>query len=401
MNLLSLLWITTAGFADPSLLATPWNTLEQVGGRAQRPAFSEVLTDPSAYHFDLYLQQENRKQAVWSPYASGFVGNGGVGVKHDGQLVVIDLFQNGQPIKPWFGTEINASLASAKLARFAAQLEIPHELLLRKLTDIERRHPQMGRALIQIIQAYQWKTSSLRFLPNDFSWDGEVPHQATSFQIASREYNTIRVRTHYWKHMSAEQRVALVIHEAVTAMTFPPICRAQSLMICGWYPTRFSAGREIVRSFFSEHPEDVSALINSQLWLPETKTNCEFAPEQTTVTTARRKWTFKNPLSLSSYKRFAAAICATENFHEGVLDFTLYAQKSPLGVTRFYFREQNSIETAVRVSQIKSVLQAHFVSHHPEACTGRLTTILRAWYEINTPIGAEGSCALEVPRFEL
>ena len=401
MNLLSLLLITTAGFADPSLPTSSWNTLERIGERTHRPAFSDVLVNPSAHPFDLYLQQESRKQDVWSPYASGFVGNGGVGVEHEGQLVVIDLFQSGQPIKPWFGAETDASLASAKLARFAAQLEIPHELLLRKLTDIERRHPQMGRALIQIINAYQWKKASLRFLPNDFSWNGEVPRKVTSFQIASREYNTIRVRTLYWKRMSSEQRVALVIHEAVAAMTFPPVCRAQSLMICGWYPARFSAGREIVRSFFREQPEDVSALINSQLWWPETKTNCEFAPEQATATTADHEWTLKNPLSVSSYERFAASVCAPENFRDGVLDFILHAQKSPLGVTRFYFREQNSIETAVRVSHVKSVLRTRFVSRHPEACTGRLTSILRAWYELETPIGAEGACTLEVPRVEL
>jgi hypothetical protein len=154
-----------------------------------------------------------------SPADSGgvYIGNGGQGVKANGKIYLRDLYQAGL-LEPEFGPDTSKPLLKRLNASRLARLDLDMQLTARKLTDLAAHIPGFPSYFISAIEYYNWQFTNEE-LPQV---NAEDP-SGNYVTLALRKLNVIRVHRPSWLSLSPEHRVALVIHELVSAMTIP-IC---------------------------------------------------------------------------------------------------------------------------------------------------------------------------------
>lgn len=195
-----------------------------------------------------------------------FVGHGGDGYRRvGGSIVSRDLADQGLADAPFFGPSIDPALR----ARFAQEgfagelpsLGLDTSLFLRKLTDLNRAVPGLGGALGLALSRhrFEFSTTPLPVLPEANS----RPHRV---QIALRHRSVIRLDRQYWERMAPEQRIALLVHEGVFALSRRQ-CQAAACEQDAALTRRMTAGlfRESYPAAFVRELRDVleiDALVN-------------------------------------------------------------------------------------------------------------------------------------------
>lgn len=150
------------------------------------------------------------------------VGNGGDGFYDGHRVYVRDLWEAGayQP-DPWIGEKADSALPMATIESRMSDVGVSGELLRRKLTDVNTFRPGLGDALVKVIESYAWRlTNDPIELPPGYGGIGEAlaPPPGQRVQLAVRNFSMIKIRNDWWKLMTPEDRVGLVLHEAITSL---------------------------------------------------------------------------------------------------------------------------------------------------------------------------------------
>lgn len=165
---------------------------------------------------------------------AGFrVGNGGVGLKVGGEILLLDFIEDSHfemqtpsTIDPW--------MQSVSLTEIETQLRLPAQVLSATLSNIERRYPQVGRALALSMIQLKWKPVNDRL---DSAGDlmGEAGY-TNLVQIARRDGLNVSIDINSFRQMPLDHRIGLVVHESIypfirCAGLLPAICFSRSLVV--------------------------------------------------------------------------------------------------------------------------------------------------------------------------
>lgn len=152
----------------------------------------------------------------------GAGGHGGDGIKINGNLYLLDLAEAGVEKNPYFKNITPPEFIIEELVnKFHGHHDIPIDLVATKLAEISLIYPSLARHLLATIVKFDWvwvnhelinvkdEDSSLDYAPESLS------------QIAIRRGITIRVSQTSWSLLDNGNKAALIIHEAVYALSVP------------------------------------------------------------------------------------------------------------------------------------------------------------------------------------
>lgn len=202
-------------------------------------------------------------------YAGILVGNGGEGFLENKKIYVRDLYDAGIHQSPYFGEVAETRWLDWHKASNIKSIGVSETLLAKKLTDINKMEPHLGTWISQIINQYSWifteKELSLLLDDAPIKKDSEK----NRVQIANRDLNTIRINSKAWKALSEEQKIALVIHEAIYSMVKPE-CKNPPTCTEFRQPSRIA--REVVAIVFKKD-EHLQPWMKLALGIPAMKEN--------------------------------------------------------------------------------------------------------------------------------
>lgn len=148
----------------------------------------------------------------------GWAANFGDGVKLTKQAYLIDLIEAGAEKAPHFSTKVKAApeILSRMDKVFKHLSGFPTRELSQKLTELRAAHPYLTEIVLQSIENLSWR---IIVATPDLDDDGVslVDYAGTLVSLAVKEGNFILIRRPLWEMMPVGHRVALVIHEALTA----------------------------------------------------------------------------------------------------------------------------------------------------------------------------------------
>jgi|GEM_PF-4469788 len=175
-------------------------------------------------------------------FAGGFVGgNGGEGIDDHGRLYVRDLYSIGAHTSPWFGDAVDPHLPPLPKFTFA----YPRNLLARKLTDLNEGTPGLGDFLLMAIKQYTWTLVDAELNLADSLRDPvKIPPGIKIKHIAGRFGHSIRINKVNWMKLNDENKVALIIHEAVFSLLEPTADPN------GFFSQSSEVARELTGQFF-------------------------------------------------------------------------------------------------------------------------------------------------------
>ena len=152
------------------------------------------------------------------------VGNGGIAVHTSDRLVMLDLFERGitqgyynpnTKILPWLEAELERIIGYSNLTDF------PLSQLVRKLSEIYQVDKVLGMAILNSISRLDWRLVEADLTPTE---DARTPLDGLRLkQVAVRTFNAVYISKALWEQMDADNKLALVIHEAV--YYFAPVSR--------------------------------------------------------------------------------------------------------------------------------------------------------------------------------
>jgi hypothetical protein len=195
------------------------------------------------------------------------VGSGGEGVLQDGKLRLRDLLDLGGGKKAYFG-EVADSFYISRLRNSELPESINKKRLAIKLTDFDALSPHLGDYLMDILDAYQWAFTeeALALLP-----ERETIHDSIKrIPIANRYLERIVIHRPSWNELPPDDRIALLIHEAVYALLRPE-CGLGSENVCVQSAKR---ARDIVAFGFISPPRPLSTAMLNDLLLPRDIGSC-------------------------------------------------------------------------------------------------------------------------------
>lgn len=241
------------------------------------------------------------------------VGNGGEGICtqfdlnddalcEPGFFAVRDLFET--EVKPEFG-----SGASSEISRLVDQmkfgrLEVPRSLLVRKLTDLDGMQLYFGHIVAEAILKFEWVATDrkLAVIPNDMIvYD---PSTYKRVQIANRLNSAIIISVPAFKLLTAEHKVALIIHEAIFSLLAPVRANDQE-------DQSALSARDITAALFrksggrfrlSGAQKNLIPFLKNNDFVPEAATSCSLREEGY----ALRKVATQNPGDANQASRFVA-----------------------------------------------------------------------------------------------
>lgn len=176
-----------------------------------------------------------------------FVGNGGEVFRQRNQIVLRDL--HGLPA-PVFGNEIFPVVQQGFENSPLARLPLPdraRNLLMFKLTDIERMEPNLGLFILEGSRFYTWTfvNEKLKLVSGD-PVVTQLPAGTEHLTAANRLLNTIRIQRQLWYQMDDETKVGLIIHELIYSLV--TVACSEPVKNCAQSP---AITREIVAKAFS------------------------------------------------------------------------------------------------------------------------------------------------------
>lgn len=341
----------------------------------------------------------------WAGRGSGhFVGNGGEVLRISGQFYLRDLYEGGVHLNPFVGDSIDETIRrriqNSAQVQSLNELGVDPVLLAKKLTDLNTLSPNLGHYVLSAIEYYQWNivASSLGKL-QDTAPVLDIP-EADRFVAANRLMNSIRLANSpdlpLWDLLSAEGRVALVLHEALYSLTQVE-CENRDRSRCAQNPL-FS--REAVAAVFSENQvkkASISLLLLRQFVLPVRGAMCknEFsAVADTAYTNAaglhkiRVLARLENPFSASERLRFVDLVCEdAERFQAGP-NANIF-----IGLNRLSYRVQPLFYSSfkgmggrqIQLNLLDQTPQVHkqiYPLVSKSACRLMLTEMLRSWFDV-------------------
>lgn len=146
--------------------------------------------------------------------ASGFVGNGGVGVLREGKVFLLDLEEKNLSEDYDVPRETARWVEQLDLDVFEQEIGLPPRSLQAALSKIETHYPGMGRALAEVILFFEWQIvdHALKTTPDSLSKkENLVP-------VAHRSGLFVMIHRGSWELMPMTHRIALLIHEAAFPM---------------------------------------------------------------------------------------------------------------------------------------------------------------------------------------
>lgn len=202
-------------------------------------------------------------------YAGILVGNGGEGILDNKQLYLRDLYDADIHLKPFFGDTSEPHWIEWYATSNIKDLKISKDLLMKKLTDINKMEPHLGTWVTQVINQYNWVLTDQELSLLDDDAPIKKNSEKNRVQIANRDLNTIRINSKSWKALSEKQQIALVIHEAIFSMVKPE-CKNPPACTEFRQPSRIA--RETVAIIFKKG-ETLHAWMRDALGIPSFKEN--------------------------------------------------------------------------------------------------------------------------------
>lgn len=214
---------------------------------------------------------------LWSQISSANirVGNGGEGIIVKDKIYLRDLFEANLHLHPHFGPvagfRIYRQLPQSALNDFP----VSQSLLARKLTDLNVMSPALGYYVLAAINSYFWQLVKTPLHP--FPDDGSplIYAEGQRIPLANRFQSTIRIDAFSWAKLSEEQKVALILHEAIYSL-LKPTCDPENADMCKQVSART---REIVARVFSNTAHKLTPQMESDLGLPSAalRTRCSYS----------------------------------------------------------------------------------------------------------------------------
>ncbi|KYG64792.1 hypothetical protein AZI86_11345 [Bdellovibrio bacteriovorus] len=159
--------------------------------------------------------------AVHNAHASYvFVGSGGEGYESEGQIYTRDLYDYDLHKTPWFGNDRDPIL-EARLKNWD-QLDLSAEerdLLLRKLTDLNARHPYLGDDIMMVLEYFRWSYSNEKLVLLEPDEIRKPIDKTKRVSIANRFINSILVERNAFQKLDSKNKIALLLHEAIYSLT--------------------------------------------------------------------------------------------------------------------------------------------------------------------------------------
>jgi hypothetical protein len=149
-------------------------------------------------------------------------GNGGEGLQIENRIVLRDMVVNGQYQPPQFGPAVDPNIRQMSNLYVFEAIGVDTTLLLRKLTDIDANVPGLGIHIYAVLLSYKWELQDLLLWLTDE--EDVAPAGVQRIPIAVRGFpffRTISVARGTWHQLTPEDRVGLLIHEAVYALQYP------------------------------------------------------------------------------------------------------------------------------------------------------------------------------------
>lgn len=190
--------------------------------------------------------------AASGAFAKGgnIVGNGGDGFFDGKRVYVRDLWEaSAYRPTPWIGEKADPGIPMATIETSMKAIGVSNDLLRRKLTDVNAFRPGLGDALVKVIESYVWVlTGETIELPAPETSYAELltPPPGPRVQLAVRNDGIIKIRSDWWALMAPEDRLGLVLHEAMTSL-LPLSC---SMHYCSQDQTYY---RVSVGTLFAEY----------------------------------------------------------------------------------------------------------------------------------------------------
>lgn len=145
------------------------------------------------------------------------VGNPGKGVFVDEKLVLLDLYEAGVLNPTIDRTVIPAAVYLARAQRLSFLTQEEAMLLAIKLTELRTLSPFLADSMAVGSNLYVWRLLEQKLV--NIRERSPVALPGKSVQLATRLGGMIRISREAWEQLSAENRVALVIHELLMALS--------------------------------------------------------------------------------------------------------------------------------------------------------------------------------------
>lgn len=182
------------------------------------------------------------------------VTNGGVGVMMGGQPFLLDLVEVGYEKDPFFDQSISPPIRlEGVLKEILPHPSFPHELIARKLAEIDRIDPSTALLFLKTMELFNWRIVKGPFISLKDHRPVIDPAHYPYVTIAARGEKTIFLDRDFWEMMTPGNRAALVFHEVIYALA-PPVNNEQPIApvqeLTGWlftpdiarYPSLVEAG---------------------------------------------------------------------------------------------------------------------------------------------------------------
>lgn len=184
------------------------------------------------------------------------VGNAGLGVARANRVYLLDLVEAKVETRAWLGHPGLVPLRDRRMEALAQTLNVPVALFERKILDMNDMRPMMGTYVREAVLNHTWRLSkgTLETTNDAITTYREWTSENGLLQLAIRFRETIRVNEAAWLKMDEPNRVALLIHEGLSALKKVQCSRDRIADTCltGW--TKPEELRKMVASIFIESP---------------------------------------------------------------------------------------------------------------------------------------------------
>lgn len=325
-----------------------------------------------------------------------FVGNGGEGFRIGGKIFVRDLYESGLHLEPYVGNQIDTRLESrlqnSHFSLVLKYLNVDSRILLRKLTDLDRLHPNLGHYVLSAVEFYQWKkVTTLLGKLNDTIPVLEIPEE-DQFVVANRFMYSIRLANPpelpLWDLLSQEHKVALIIHEGLYSLVRPS-CKDSE---CNQSPI---LARELVGAAFSEIRLQQGKLtkrfisaFNFPAWADKCESNFQAKAfwdeyQGRTFVSSTNLAELNEPLDIETRELFIERVCSSISAKKGgQFQLTLELRRLPYQiVSDFYITNQHPQMYLTLVDRPPVVHEQLSTELKPMDCKNILSLMLADWFD--------------------
>lgn len=218
-------------------------------------------------------------------FANGYViGNGGDAVNINGQLYARDLVENGIENRPYFGELLDSSLVDEleRLPIDENELPFSKQLLHRKLSDLNSIHPYLGHYILEALKSYTWSAVNVPLATTINQGEIFLGLNKGLVQIANRLDRTIRIHKKSWSRLNNEQRVVILLHEAIYSL-IKPTCENSFCYQSGRMARAITAALFSKENFVSANPQHLLLKYFHFLAIPSVYTFKEESEEEWTL----------------------------------------------------------------------------------------------------------------------